>query len=152
MTPEEILRFIEDFLSLFEDHRIDPEESKSKLRLVVDQLALAMWHVPEPELSRFGAVRMSSEACRSIISERFPDLGFYNLVDPEPAGEADLRIGDAIDDLADIYRHLETARFGWNEIGVEESLAYLSATYWGHWHHHLRDLQHYLSAYEKTLS
>ena len=76
---------------------------------------------------------------------RFPNFGFYNSCRPidEPIGEISVTVGDAIDDLLDIYQDL--AETLWHIENDAPDLGLFQAkTLFFHWGRHALDLKSYL--------
>ena len=43
---------------------------------------------------------------RALMQSRFPDFGLYAWLGPEESVQSEVMMGDAIDDLADIFKEL----------------------------------------------
>ena len=119
------------------------------LSRLLDELALALleWSGAPPE-SDNDPPAVDASALRARLCARFPGFGFYRVVAPSSPGEgdddADVTLGDAIDDLLDICSDLHDARWycGHGEVGDGERCA--GELFHDHWGRHLRDLQSYL--------
>lgn len=85
----------------------------------------------------------SYETVRKRVSTRFPRLGFYNLASEveSKVGESDCMVGDAIDDITDIYRDLSEAEWTWQNSTEQEAIWALKFSFDTHWERHLRELQ-----------
>ncbi len=83
---------------------------------------------------------------RSIITQRFPTLGPYNVTSPDSdrLGTRKVEVGDAVDDLVDIVHELADARWYFENTSVANALWHLENGFRMHWGRHLRDLQSYL--------
>lgn len=84
---------------------------------------------------------------RERVAARFPDLGLYATVEPVLSGvPEDPMVGDAIDDLVDVWTELE--RVAWYLVrgGPGDAARYYAWSYDVHWGRHLRELQLYLHA------
>ncbi|MBI3174000.1 MAG: DUF5063 domain-containing protein [Chloroflexi bacterium] len=94
--------------------------------------------VPEHNYSRW----------RELITKRFPNLGYYNIPNSISVsiGEADIQVGDAIDDLADIASELSEVVWRWRNNSENDALWHFRFSYESHWGSHLRNLQMYLHA------
>ena len=85
------------------------------------------------------------QSLRNLVSTKFPSLGYYYVTTPvEPPGEAEVTIGDAIDDLADILRDLIDVQWYFEHTSVANALWHYEQNYKFHWSRHLRNLQSYL--------
>ncbi len=85
---------------------------------------------------------------RLLATERFPHFGYYNIPShiTEKIGEAEIDVGDAIDDVADIYGDLFDVCW-LSERGFEdEALFSFENSYQYYWGMHCRCLQLYIHA------
>lgn len=79
------------------------------------------------------------------LSDRFPELGFYPVVDPlDRLDEAKVVVGDAGDDLIDIHRDLAEAVERFHRFGVEDAGWFAWLTFRAHWGEHLFNVRRYL--------
>jgi hypothetical protein len=87
------------------------------------------------------------------VSERFPSLGFYNVVVDvtEKLSETELAVGDAVDDLADIVDQLKAVSWCFEHTSANDALWHLWDSYVFHWGEHLRYLQLYLYCSRRQL-
>ena len=118
---------------------------------LLDELAFRVGRVaadPSDEDAELEAVVDSYDVVRKRVSSRFPDFGFYNKASDvtSSVGEADCIVGDAIDDLADIYRDLAEFSWLWSNSTTQEAIWALKFSFDTHWERHLRELQIYLLA------
>ena len=85
------------------------------------------------------------QSLRDLVSSKFPSLGYYYVATPiEPTNDAEVTIGDAVDDVADILRDLVEVQWYFENTSVEYALWHYENSYKFHWSRHLRDLQSYL--------
>ena len=132
------------------------ENSIEPLELALDKLAL-IYHfigeVPDDENEYPEPPNRDYSGWREKIAKNFPKFGFYNIPSTisEKIGEAELHIGDAIDDLADIANELSDFVWRWENNSENNALWHLRYSYEIHWGSHLRSLQMYLHA-RKTKS
>lgn len=147
-TPDQIKVTIAEFISLIESESISPENRLLRLRRALDQLALLQHDVSYAFAGRDyqDAPRKDYQALRALVSSRFPELGHYNVpaVVTQNVAEAELHVGDAIDDVADIARDLYEVQWRWENTSADDALWYFTNSYFTHWEEHLRDLQLYL--------
>ncbi len=87
---------------------------------------------------------------RALVAERFPAYGFYNVVlnVAEEVGKAELGVGDAIDDIADIAGDLAGVAWARRNTSEADALWHFEFTFHSHWGQHLRDLQQYIHSLE----
>ena len=83
------------------------------------------------------------EATCERVRQAFPKFGFYAVVAPAPDPEAEVMMGDAIDDLADIASDLEPIAWLWDQ-GRQAKPLGISNPYRQHWGTHLHDLRRYV--------
>ena len=135
------------------DGNYQPEDRENKLALALDQLALA-YHFAEyvfDETDHPEASRREYEVIREHVSERFPDLGFYNGAHhiSERIADSETNVGDSIDDICDIVGDLEEVLWCWDNTSIDDALWHFRFGYETHWGKHLRDLQLYLYAKQR---
>lgn len=147
----EIRESIEFFFDVIEKEH-SGAESETRLRIALDRLAVAVNSADYTfdENDYPDAPRREYEVIRTIVSPRFPDCGYYNVVlnMSEEIGNGQAGVGDAIDDICDIAADLEEVLWRWDNNSVDDALWYFSNFYAFHWGRHLRELQLYL--YDKT--
>lgn len=83
-----------------------------------------------------------------MICGRFPNYGYYNIpsIITGQIADAELTVGDAIDDLIDITTELRTISNLWREEGDEAAIRSFTAAHRFHLGGHLRALQLYLDS------
>jgi hypothetical protein len=150
MNKGEIHQAIDDFLNLIEKGKDSIEANEQALIPTLDKLALA-YHssayefdeqdYPEPPSKDY-------QKLRAIVTERFPNFGYYNLPQEVTTkiSETEILVGDAIDDITDITRDMQEIRWRWNNTSDLDALWYFRLGYYSHWGNHLRELQFYLYA------
>lgn len=146
MRPEEIIAAIDQFLHLLQEGTGDEDTDICALSRCLDELALA-YHDSESDLDcEEDAVAEDYTRVRRLAAERFPHLGFYyktaRSVDLNT--EPDMRMGDALDDIADIALDLYEVLWYWNHQCHKTSLWQFHWGYENHWGEHLRSLQNHL--------
>jgi len=90
---------------------------------------------------------------REVCSIRFPVLGYYNLPEhiTHQIGETNWLIGDAIDDLADIFGDLQEVLWYYENNYSNDALWHLSFGYRSHWGYHAENLLWYLHALQREV-
>jgi hypothetical protein len=159
MTQAEHQEFLVDicreFLELVDKGERDSVRGERSLKELLCRLSLALVNLTRPS-------EWDSDDCyqpppqtelREVVHVRFPRYGHYNSVDPivDDVGSAAASVGDAIDDIMDIYNELHQTVWVAENLGSREGVRYLLASYYGHWGRHLRDLQLYLHEFENAL-
>ena len=145
VSPNEVKDAIAEFIALIEDDAISAEDRIRRLRRSLDRLALLQHDVSYTFDDRDypDTPRQDYNALREVVSARFPELGYYNIPHPvtQQIAEAEVQVGDAIDDISDIARELYDVAWRWTHTSVADALWYFSNSYSTHWEEHLRDLQ-----------
>jgi hypothetical protein len=110
ISREEIRSIILESFDLLTNGKESAEENISSLEIVLDELALARRFVAYKfdEADYPNASREDYAHLRELASKRLPEFDYYNIASSitEKVGEAEIHIGDAIDDVADITRDL----------------------------------------------
>ncbi|HXI86833.1 MAG TPA: DUF5063 domain-containing protein [Parvularculaceae bacterium] len=88
---------------------------------------------------------IDSNALRKNLGKRFPTFGWYNPDDLEDEEliASDATIGDAIDDLADIYVDLRRVLFSVDRGDPANGLWYAKIMFF-HWGEHAQELKSYV--------
>lgn len=125
----------------------DEPPTDAVLALALDELALAFHDVPEGRAATGieEPPRRDGAGLRTIISARFPDYGYYAIVEPLELTPDGVGIGDAIDDLVDIAGDLAEAVWRFDHLGADDAHWFLRLLHF-HWGRHLRELSLYLHA------
>lgn len=153
MTRDEIKQTIDDFLSLIERGCGSVEENESKLKLLLDKLAMAQ-HFATYQFDRndyADAPDKESDQLRKLVTSQFPNYGYYNVAEDvtQKIGESDAIVADAIDDIADIAGDLYETKWRWENNSPEDGLWFFKNNFQYHWNEHLRGLQIYLLNFER---
>lgn len=154
MTNPEIKMAVDQFVRLIEEGAGDSEMNYRELTRLLDTLALAVHYADytfdEAELP--DPPRMDYQKDRRLVTERFPDFGYYNVVVDvvERPGQTEFGTGDAIDDIADIYADMKNVQWRWDRNGPDDALWYFCDMYGFHWKRHLRNLQLYFCEWEDS--
>ena len=153
MSRDEIKQTVDEFLSLVEKGLGSSEENEAKLKLLLDKLALAQhFAIFEFDGKEYAEEpRRDYKELRTLVSARFPNYGNYNVAGDvtTKVGEAEVNVGDAIDDITDIAKDLFEAKFCWENNSPDDGLWYFKFNFDSHWSHHLRGLQIYLLNLER---
>jgi Domain of unknown function (DUF5063) len=77
------------------------------------------------------------------VAAHFPELGYYNTPSSitQHIAEAEIDVGDAIDDITDIAIELYDVLWRFDHTSADDALWYFSNSYFTHWEQHLRQLQ-----------
>jgi len=146
MESDQIVSAVLDYLDLIENGHGSEEANIAALEERLDRLALARHYIrptfeehpdpPTPDRARLA----------ELAAERFPSFGLYNVPDhvTEQIGEAEIAVGDALDDVGDIARDLWDVRWRLENTSRNDALYEFVESYRMHWGRHLRHLQFYL--------
>ncbi len=150
MTPNQLREAMRDFVQMVDEDSGASLASESRLRVLLDRIALAVAENPVPfeYLDYEGGDGVDNGERRTRVAARFPDLGFYNTPASitQDIAVTPISVGDAIDDIVDITSELAAVLKVWDSRGEEQAMGALTGAYCFHIGDHLRDLQHYLHA------
>ena len=126
-----------------------PEDETARLRALgtaLDQLANAYATAVETPFvdGEDPPDQHDYEAMCERVRQAFPKFGYYAVVTPTPDPDAEVMMGDATDDLADIALDLKPILWLWNQGRQGEAAWYFQLTYRQHWGTHLHDLRRYV--------
>lgn len=149
MNETDLHAVVKSFLDLLENGKQDEQENIRALELALDRLALAYDTTvdafddgqpdsPSEDYARF----------RTLASARFPRFGLYNTPGAITSKimQAEMMVGDALDDVADIACELAQVAWCWEHTSDKDALWHFRFGYENHWEGHLRHLQLYLYA------
>jgi hypothetical protein len=148
MDQEDIYKTILDYIDLIENGQANIEENLRVLEVSLDRLALAhsctIFTFDETEYSE--APTIGYDYLRQLAVRRFPNFGLYNIPEVliDKITEAEVLVGDAVDDVVDIARDLYEVAWRWHNTSPQDALWYFQFGYDAHWGEHLRWLQLYL--------
>ena len=144
-SPQAIRDAITEFIALIEDDAISTEDRTQRLRRSLDRLALIQHGVSYTfdERDYPDTPRKDYNALRKVVSAHFPELGYYNTPSSitQHIAEAEIEVGDAIDDITDIAIELYDILWRFDHTSADDALWYFSNSYSTHWEQHLRELQ-----------
>ena len=144
----EIWRTVREFISLIEDDISDVSDNRIKLTILLEKLSVGMKNIygDVDDIDDDLLPDLNYDSIRLMVFKRFPDFGFYNIAFDYSVNfeTEELDIGDAIDDVADIYIDLKRAN-EYNKYNREQMALWdLQFGYKSHWGQHLSDLQKYI--------
>jgi len=153
MSRDEIKSTIDDFLALIEKGTGSTEVNETKLKLLLDMLALAQQFTAYKfdEKDYIDGPTRAYEDLRTVVAAQFPNYGQYNVAEivTTNVGEGKAIVGDAIDDIVDIAGDLLEAKWCWENNSPEDGLWHFKNSFESHWSQHLRELQIYLLHLER---
>jgi hypothetical protein len=111
------------------------------LSLALDQLALAYHCAPmsKPSDHDMEPPRSDYRTLRSLLSSRFPTLGFYATAD-DSLSPPRILCGDAIDDIVDLVIDMSDVSWRFDNLSEADAYWHLRFSYGVHWGLHLREL------------
>ncbi len=150
MSQQDIHTAIYDFLDLLENGRGSEQKNIHALELALDRLALA-YHFSEDEFDETdypGPPKQDYVQLRDLVTAHFSTFGFYNVPSKviKQIMQAELLMGDALDDVVDIGRDLLEVAWRWKQTSQKDALWHFRFGYENHWGNHLRNLSLYLYA------
>ncbi|MGF1594498.1 MAG: DUF5063 domain-containing protein [Kiloniellaceae bacterium] len=136
---------VREFLRLFEEATPDEERTPERLSERLDRLLVAYHESPDfaPQ-SHVLAPSRDFRDDRRLMEARFPDFGYYAWCEPGELLSDDVMVGDAIDDLADIYSELRGVMWLLENSSQSDAVWHFRFGYRTHWGRHLLDLRSYL--------
>lgn len=145
MSHDEIRRRIEHLVAFIEAPS-DPVDLK--LLRLLDELMIA-WHNAEFEFDQAYYPEPPDQNYTALyqrLGSGFPEYGYYNQVLSlhEDIWKVEVGLGDAMDDVVDIYQDMKNILWHWDHTSVEEALWNFKEGYKMHWGEHARWLQNYL--------
>ena len=149
INQQDIRAAVHAFLGLLEHGNGNELENIHALELALDRLALA-YHFADDEFEEGqpDPAVPAYDHWRQLAVARFPQFGLYNLPSNVTAQimEAEMQVGDALDDAADIAHDLSEVAWCWEHTTAKDALWHFRFGYEQHWGEHLRYLQLYLYA------
>ena len=147
MDHKEIEKAIDMFLEII-DNDLFPANEKEFIKSL-DNLALSTNYLNEivfDETEYPDETRINYNEKRKVINEKFPNYGYYNIPSETTKEIADVEIvvGDAIDDICDIYTDLTAIKWKFRNTSQMDALWNFQFGYITHWGRHLRVLQWYI--------
>lgn len=138
-----IAEAVSGFIACIEADDLVPEARLARLAPALDRLSLAYHTATAPEIAPSEAEppQRDYQALRTMIAPRFPDMGFYGAAPPGETLDAEITVGDAIDDLTDIYSELLDVAWCLQNTSVEDATRLFRFGFEHHWGRHLCDVR-----------
>jgi len=154
MTRDEIKQTIDGFLLLIDKGCDSPQQNETKLKLLLDKLALAQHFASYvfDEKDYPEAPDRVRDNVLAMVKKHFPRYSYYNVAEDVTCnvGRSGTMVGDAIDDIKDITLELFETQWCWDNNSIEDGLWHFKKGFETHWGHHLRGLQLYLLHLERA--
>ncbi len=153
---DEVLNICQDFIDLVDIGKKESVEgNENYLQMYLNMLPNFVKKVEycSEFLNAPDTPSLNYNSIREKVEKRFPNYGLYNSVEciTEIIGEADVTIGDAIDDIADIYIDLSSVMWLMNEGSPDAAIDQFNESFDIHWGMHCRELQLYLHSLPKDM-
>lgn len=143
-----MIEAVREFLLLFENEPLPKGERLQKLARALDRLAYTYHETythSGPEGYQVSAKPDYAEV-RALVIRYFPDFGMYPVIPPLSDISSLPEMGDAIDDLADIWKEMVEVKLLWDAGFASAAGDQFKLGYEFHWgRHHLHPLRHYVS-------
>lgn len=142
-SANQLREAVSGFLTCIEDNGLTPQGQLARLAAALDHLSLA-YHTgapPHDEPSEAEPPEHDYKALRAMIASLFPDLGFYGAAPPGETLDADITVGDAIDDLTAIYSELLDVAWCFENTSAEDAIRLFRFGFEHHWGRHLCDVR-----------
>jgi len=136
---------IRAYLDLFSQERSPKEVNCEDLVEVLDRLLVAYHDTRDaaPD-SETHPPSLSYDAVRKRVQRSFPGFGYYAWSPPETLPGDAVMTGDAVDDLADIYKELSGVAWLSENSSNADAVWHFRFGFRSHWGRHLLDLRSYL--------
>jgi hypothetical protein len=148
VNQDDIKNLIDEFIKFVEFGSLEPTTRNRNLMKFLDNLGLSQAYlsITFDENNYSEPPRKNQTELRKVIEKNFPEYGYYNvaLTVTDKIGEAEIGVGDAIDDIVDIYIDLCEVQWRWENTSIDDALWHYNNSYKAHWGEHLRDLQRYV--------
>ena len=134
---------VSGFIAVIEAERLTPEARLAQLAPALDRLSLAFYEGSDIENAPNEAKPPERDyaAQRQMVAARFPDLGYYGSAPPGEGLDADVVIGDAVDDLTDIYSEMLDVAWCLAHASLEDAVRLFRFGFTHHWGRHVCDLR-----------
>ncbi len=131
------------FIACIEAENLAPEARLARLAPALDRLSLAYHDGADLDKAPSEAEppQRDYQALRELIAGRFPDLGYYGAAPPGETLDAEITIGDAIDDLADIYSELLDVAWCLQHTNADDATRLFRFGFSHHWGRHVCDVR-----------
>ncbi len=86
--------------------------------------------------------RLQDHEIKPIVSKLFPKLGYYHIVLnlSRVTDQADIALGDSIDDLCDIIKDISEVKWRMEHIGASDAISYMRFMFKIHTENHILGL------------
>jgi hypothetical protein len=148
VNRDDIKNLIDEFIKFVETGSLESATRNENLAKLLDNLGLSQAYLsitfdennyPEPPSK-------NQTEIRKVIAGNFPEYGYYNIsiTLTDQIGKAEIGLGDAIDDILDIYIDLCKVQWRWENTSIDDALWHYDNSYKAHWGEPLRNLQRYV--------
>lgn len=142
-APHDLTDAVTGFIAVIEAEAVTPEVRLARLAPALDRLSLA-YHLGrdiDNAASEAEPPERDYKALRELIGTRFPDLGYYGAAPPGETLDAEIVIGDAIDDLTDIYSELLDVAWCLQHTSADDAARLYRFGFAHHWGRHVCDVR-----------
>lgn len=149
MNINDIKTLILKFIEFVDVVSINSKNKDKELLFILDMLGVSQTHIDyEFDSNQYpNFPKLNELKLRDRIGPNFPDYGFYNCVSEIEINledKTEIIIGDAIDDIVDIYKDLSEVLWCFENTSENDALWHYENSYQTHWGEHLRNLQLYV--------
>ncbi|HRY05682.1 MAG TPA: DUF5063 domain-containing protein [Hyphomicrobiaceae bacterium] len=134
---------ISSFIACIEDESLSPDARLGQLAPALDQLSLSYHTGMEPQDApgEGEPPERDYKAMRELIALRFPNLGYYGAVPPGTPTDSEITMGDAVDDLTDIYSELLDVAWCFEHTSEADGVRLFRFGFSHHWGRHVCDVR-----------
>ncbi|HYF02776.1 MAG TPA: DUF5063 domain-containing protein [Patescibacteria group bacterium] len=148
MAIEEIKAAITEFIDVIEKPKETIAEREKALAIALDKLILFKNFAPDVFDNKEypDSPNIEHELLLKRVKELFPEFGFYNAANSvtDEIAETELVVGDALDDICDIYKDLKEVQWRFENTSENDALWHFGSMIGQHWLQHALFLRLYI--------
>lgn len=131
------------FLACIEGTATSDEARLSATARALDLVSLAYYDstAPADSNSEGEPPQRDYKMMREKVAARFPTLGYYGAAPPGETLDAEITVGDAIDDLTDIYSELQDVAWCLETTSPLDAIRLFRFGFEHHWGRHACDVR-----------
>ena len=145
LTPAaaQIAYAVRAFLACIDGNSASDEARLAATARALDLVSLAYYDSTPPAhaASEGEPPQRDYKVMREAVATRFPTLGYYGSAPPGSTLDAELVVGDAIDDLTDIYSELQDVAWCLETTSPEDAVRLFRFGFEHHWGRQVCDVR-----------
>lgn len=142
-SAAQIAYAVKSFLACIEDDAASDEARLAAAARALDLVSLAYYDslAPTHAANEGEPPQRDYKVMREKVAARFPSLGYYGAAPPGSTIEAEITVGDAIDDLTDIYSELQDVAWCLETTSPLDAIRLFRFGFTHHWGRHVCDVR-----------